>query len=147
VHFHHLRSDHGDDNLVPPDDAAPGGFGEGELVRDEAADFRGVHRIAEPGVAFPVAVAHVVMARRGREEEALAAGQVFVGEGKAKVDACAAGGLVCFVEEGEVEGVAALHPGGDDGRGLCTVKASHCPRRKLLLILSHEHRSRNPRSD
>jgi len=112
---------------VPPDDAAPGGFGEGELVRDVAADFRRVHRIDEPGVALPVAVAHVVMAGRGREEEALAAGQVFVGEGKAKVDACAAGGLVCFVEEGEVEGVAALHPGGDDVRGLLHVESQALP--------------------
>ena len=69
VRIHHLGSDHGDD-LVAADDAAPGGFGEGELVRDGAVDFRRVHRIDEPGVAFPVAVAHVVMARRGREEEA-----------------------------------------------------------------------------
>ena len=34
VRIHHLRSDHGDDDLVAADDAAPGGFGEGELVRD-----------------------------------------------------------------------------------------------------------------
>ena len=41
------------------------------------------------------------MAGRGREAEALADGQVFVGEGE--VDACAARGLGCFVEEGEGE--------------------------------------------
>ena len=34
VRIHHLRSDHGDDDFVAADDAAPGGFGEGELVRD-----------------------------------------------------------------------------------------------------------------
>ena len=34
VRIHHLGSDHGDDDLVAADDAAPGGFGEGELVRD-----------------------------------------------------------------------------------------------------------------
>ena len=53
-----------------------GGFGKGELVRDGAVDFRRVHRIDEPGVAFPVAVAHLVMAGRGCEEEALADGPV-----------------------------------------------------------------------
>ena len=103
VRIHHPGSDHGDDDLVSVDDAAPSGFGGGELVRDRAVDFRRVHRIDEPGVAFPVAVAHVVMAGRGREEEALADGQVLVGEGEAEVDAFAACGLVCFVEEGEVE--------------------------------------------
>ena len=61
-------------------------------MRDGAADFRRVHRIDEPGVAFPVAVAHVVMAGRGREEEALADGRVLVGEGEAEMDAFAARG-------------------------------------------------------
>ena len=40
VRIHHLRSDHGDDDLAAADDAAPGGFGEGELVRDGDVDFR-----------------------------------------------------------------------------------------------------------
>ena len=69
MRIHHRGSNHGDDDLVAADDAAPGGFGEGDLVRDGAADFRRVHRIDEPGVAVPVAVAHVVMAGRGCEEE------------------------------------------------------------------------------
>ena len=69
VRIHHRGSDHGDDHSVTADDAAPGGFGEGKLVCDGAADFRRVHQIDEPGVAFPVAVAHVVMAGRGCEEE------------------------------------------------------------------------------
>jgi len=34
VRIHHPGSDHGDDDFVSADDAAPGGFGEGELVRD-----------------------------------------------------------------------------------------------------------------
>ena len=34
VRIHHLRCDHGNDELIAADDAAPGGFGEGELVRD-----------------------------------------------------------------------------------------------------------------
>ena len=120
--IHHLGSDHGDNDLVAADDAALGGFGEGELVRDGVVDFRRVHRIDEPGVAFAVAVEHVIMAGRGGEEEALADGQVLVGEGEAEVDACAARGLVRFVEEREVEGVAALHPSGDDVRGLVGVE-------------------------
>ena len=36
VHFHRRGSDHGDDDFVAADDAAPGGFGEGEMVRDGA---------------------------------------------------------------------------------------------------------------
>ena len=34
MHIHHPGSNHGDDDRVSADDAAPGGFGEGELVRD-----------------------------------------------------------------------------------------------------------------
>ena len=38
------------------DEAAAGGFGEGELVGDGAVDFRRIHGIDEPGVALPVAL-------------------------------------------------------------------------------------------
>ena len=34
MRIHHRGSNHGDDDLVAADDAAPGGFGEGEPVRD-----------------------------------------------------------------------------------------------------------------
>ena len=34
VVIHHAGSDHGDDDPVVADDAAAGGFGEGELVRN-----------------------------------------------------------------------------------------------------------------
>ncbi len=118
VVIHHVRSDHGDDDPVVADEAAAGGFGEGELVRDGAVDFRRIHGIDEPGVALLVAFAEVVMARGGGEEEALPDGEIFVAEGKAEVDAFAPGGLVGFVEDGEVEGLAALHPRRDDVGGL-----------------------------
>ena len=52
---HHAGSDDGDDDLVVADDAAPGGFGEGEPVRLRAVDCRLVHREDELGVAFLVA--------------------------------------------------------------------------------------------
>lgn len=114
VVIHHAGSDDGDDDPVVADDTAAGGFGEGELVRDGAVDFRRIHGIDEPGVALPVAFAEVVMARGGGEEEPLFDREIFVAEGKAEVDAFAPGGLVGFVEDGEVEGLARLHPCRDD---------------------------------
>ena len=84
VVIHHVRSDHGDDDPVLADDAAAGGFGEGELVRDGAVDFRRIHGMDEPGVDLPVAFAEVVMTRGGGEEEALPDGEIFVAEGKPK---------------------------------------------------------------
>ena len=100
------------------DEAAAGGFGEGELVRDGAVDFRRIHGIDEPGVAFLVALAHVVMTRGGGEEEPLFDPKVLITKGKAEVDAFAPGGLVRFVEDGEVEDRARLHARGDDVRRL-----------------------------
>ena len=93
VVIHHAGSDHGDDDPVVADEAAAGGFGEGELVGDGAVDFRRIHGIDEPGVAFPVAPAEVVMARGGGEEEPLFDPQMPITEGKAEVDAFAPGGM------------------------------------------------------
>ena len=118
VVIHQAGSDHGDDDPVVADEAAAGGFGEGELVRDGAVDFRRIHGIDEPGVALSVALAEVVMARGGGEEEPLPDGEIPVAEGKAEVDAFAPGGLVGFVEDREVEGRARLHARGDDVRRL-----------------------------
>ena len=118
VVIHHAGSDHGDDDPVVADDAAAGGFGEGELVGDGAVDFRRIHGIDEPGVAFPVAPAEVVMARGGGEEEPLPDGEIFVAEGKAEVDAFAPGGLVGLVEDCKAEGLARLHARGDFVRRL-----------------------------
>ena len=63
---------------------------------------------------WQVASAEIVMARGGGEEEPLSDGEIFVAEGKAEVDAFAPGGLVRFVEDGEVEGLAQLHPRRDN---------------------------------
>ena len=67
---------------------------------------------------FPVAPAEVVMARGGGEEEPLFDSQMPITQGEAEVDAFAPGGLVRFVEDGEVERIASLHPGDDDMRRL-----------------------------
>ena len=58
------------------------------------------------------------MARGCGEEESLFDRKIFVAQRKAEVDTFAPGGLVRFVEDGEVECVALLHSRGDDMRRL-----------------------------
>src|SRR5206468_8776516 len=58
------------------------------------------------------------MARGCSEEKAFPDREIFVVQRKAEVDAFASSGLVRFVEDGEVERIAFLHPGGDDVRRL-----------------------------
>ncbi len=118
VVVHHAGSNDGDDHAVVADDATVGGFRKGELVCERAVNLWRIHGIDEPGVAFLVALAEVVMARSGGEEEPLFDREVCVFQRKAEVDAFAPGGLVGLVEDREVEGFARLHRGGDDVGGL-----------------------------
>jgi hypothetical protein len=115
---HHGRSYDGDDDLVAANDAATGGCGEGQFVSDRTIDFRRIHRIDEPSVTFLVVLANVVMARCGGEEETFPDWKMFVAQRKAEVDTFAPGGLVRFVEDGELERIASLHSRGDDTRRL-----------------------------
>ena len=74
---------------------------------DWAVSSRLIHRVDERLVALLVLLPHIVVAGRGGQEDPLRNWEIPVLQSEAKLRAFASGGLVGFVEDGEIEGV---HP-------------------------------------